>query len=242
MRSKHLMRVLAVAAAAAAVLGGGTFALAAGSSVAPGGTGTTYYACVVTKGNQSEFPWHSLWKTSTSPVTCPKNAYSISWNQTGPKGATGATGPQGPAGTKGATGATGPQGPAGPKGDTGATGPQGPAGTFGSITSYQTTAQVPDQNLLALSLACPTGSVISGGVWYGGYVSGASIVADRPDPEGGTPTGWLVEVANLSGSTLTASADVVCATPTGSAAARTLRPRILKQTLTRLAKTQPAAG
>jgi len=41
----------------------------------------------------------------------------------GPKGATGATGPQGP---KGATGATGPQGP---KGDTGATGPQGPSGS-----------------------------------------------------------------------------------------------------------------
>lgn len=42
------------------------------------------------------------------------------------KGATGATGPQGP---KGATGATGPQGP---KGDTGATGPQGPKGDKGA--------------------------------------------------------------------------------------------------------------
>lgn len=37
-------------------------------------------------------------------------------------------GPQGP---KGDTGAAGPQGPQGPKGDTGATGPQGPAGTSG---------------------------------------------------------------------------------------------------------------
>lgn len=44
----------------------------------------------------------------------------------GPKGDTGATGPQGP---KGNTGATGPQGP---KGDTGATGPQGPKGDPGS--------------------------------------------------------------------------------------------------------------
>lgn len=43
----------------------------------------------------------------------------------GPKGDTGATGPQGP---KGDTGATGPQGP---KGDTGATGPQGPKGDPG---------------------------------------------------------------------------------------------------------------
>ena len=49
----------------------------------------------------------------------------------GPKGDTGATGPQGIQGPEGDTGATGPQGPQGiqgPKGDTGATGPQGPAG------------------------------------------------------------------------------------------------------------------
>ena len=48
------------------------------------------------------------------------------FNFTIPRGATGATGPQGPAG---ATGATGPQGPAGA---TGATGPQGPAGAKGA--------------------------------------------------------------------------------------------------------------
>ncbi|WP_305474240.1 collagen-like protein [Bacillus sp. EB600] len=55
----------------------------------------------------------------------------------GPRGATGATGPQGPVGATGATGpqgpvgatgATGPQGPVGATGATGATGPQGPAG------------------------------------------------------------------------------------------------------------------
>lgn len=49
-------------------------------------------------------------------------------NIKGPKGDTGATGPQGPAGARGATGATGPQGP---KGETGATGPQGPTGKQG---------------------------------------------------------------------------------------------------------------
>jgi prefoldin subunit 5 len=38
---------------------------------------------------------------------------------------------QGPIGPRGATGATGPQGIVGPKGATGATGPQGPAGTSG---------------------------------------------------------------------------------------------------------------
>ena len=52
----------------------------------------------------------------------------------GPKGDTGATGPQGP---KGDTGATGPQGP---KGDTGATGPQGPKGDPGDTDPAITVA------------------------------------------------------------------------------------------------------
>ncbi|HDX9669535.1 TPA: Gly-Xaa-Xaa repeat protein [Bacillus cereus] len=56
-------------------------------------------------------------------------------------GATGATGPQGPAGAQGATGpqgpagaqgATGPQGPQGSTGAQGATGPQGPQGSTGA--------------------------------------------------------------------------------------------------------------
>ena len=55
----------------------------------------------------------------------------------GPKGDTGATGPQGP---KGDTGATGPQGP---KGDTGATGPQGPKGDPGDTDPAITVAIPP---------------------------------------------------------------------------------------------------
>jgi hypothetical protein len=50
----------------------------------------------------------------------------VSWNNIGPAGATGATGP---AGAKGDTGATGP---AGAKGDTGATGPAGAKGDTGA--------------------------------------------------------------------------------------------------------------
>ena len=46
----------------------------------------------------------------------------------GPKGETGATGPQGP---KGDTGDTGPQGPKGDKGDTGPQGPKGDTGAPG---------------------------------------------------------------------------------------------------------------
>ena len=52
---------------------------------------------------------------------------SANWTLIAQKGATGATGPQGP---KGDTGATGPQGP---KGDTGATGPQGSKGDTGAV-------------------------------------------------------------------------------------------------------------
>ena len=56
----------------------------------------------------------------------------------GPKGDTGATGPQGPKGDKGDTGLQGPAGPkgdtgpAGPKGDTGPQGPQGEKGDTGA--------------------------------------------------------------------------------------------------------------
>ena len=50
----------------------------------------------------------------------------------GPKGDTGASGPQGPAGPKGEKGDTGPIGPKGDKGDTGAQGPQGEKGDRGS--------------------------------------------------------------------------------------------------------------
>jgi hypothetical protein len=86
MFSKQLKRVLAVTASAVVVLGGTGAAMAAGSPVAAAGANTTYYACVLTAGSHQFFPWHALWNTSTSPVTCPRGEFSISWNQTGPQG------------------------------------------------------------------------------------------------------------------------------------------------------------
>jgi hypothetical protein len=62
----------------------------------------------------------------------------VSWNQTGPPGAPGATGPAGSRGASGATGPTGANGdkgdtgPAGAKGDKGATGPAGITGPTGA--------------------------------------------------------------------------------------------------------------
>ena len=55
----------------------------------------------------------------------------------GPKGDTGASGPQGPAGPKGEKGDIGPIGPKGDKGDTGAQGPKGDAFTFEDFTPEQ---------------------------------------------------------------------------------------------------------
>src|SRR5207244_8773440 len=83
MFSKQLIRILAAGVSAVVVLGGGTFALASGSPPAPGagGRGTTLYACVVTHGAHARFPWRSLWKTSTHPVTCPRGQFSVHWTQ-----------------------------------------------------------------------------------------------------------------------------------------------------------------
>src|SRR5689334_20210434 len=163
MFSKQLMRVLAAGASAVAVLGGGTFALASGSPPAAGAAsgGTTFYACVVTHGAHSKFPWRSLWKTSTHPVTCPRGQFSVHWNQAGPSGPAGPPGARGPAGPAGATGQQGP------KGDTGA---QGPAGTFGSITIESVEIRsFPGGKEGEFSLACSSGTPISGGVQWGAF-------------------------------------------------------------------------
>lgn len=77
--------------------------------------------------NSNEY-WQILAKTALGP----KGDTGAAGPQ-GPKGDTGATGPQGP---KGDTGAAGPQGP---KGDTGAAGPQGPKGDKGEAGTSGTT-------------------------------------------------------------------------------------------------------
>ena len=76
----------------------------------------------------------------------------------GPVGATGAIGPQGPVGATGATGpqgpvgATGATGPQGPVGATGPIGPQGPAGASDAIYAISTTATIPADSIIPLTL------------------------------------------------------------------------------------------
>jgi type VI secretion system secreted protein Hcp len=81
---------------------------------------TNYYACV----NKNS----GTIKMVKENTTCSNSEEKIIWNQVGPKGDTGATGPAGPQGPKGDVGAVGPQGT---KGDTGEPGPQGLQGPPG---------------------------------------------------------------------------------------------------------------
>lgn len=86
----------------------------------------------------------------------------------GPKGDTGATGPQG---SKGDTGGNGPQGP---KGDTGPTGPQGPKGDPGA-TGPQGPKGDPGDTDPAITVAIPTVvRVLTGGefsIYYANVIS-----------------------------------------------------------------------
>lgn len=76
----------------------------------------------------------------------------------GPQGATGAAGPQGPAGVQGATGPAGAQGPAGVAGATGAAGSQGPAGAVGATGAGVRFGQ--DGNVQSGNQVLATGEII----------------------------------------------------------------------------------
>ena len=122
-------RVIIAAGAALALVTSGT---AAGAAVASGPTDSSgvIHGCYT---NQALNGSHVFVLQDTG-TSCPKGSTAISWNQTGPAGPAGASGPKGdtgPAGAIGAPGPTGPAGPAGPAGNTGPPGPAGPAGTTG---------------------------------------------------------------------------------------------------------------
>jgi hypothetical protein len=178
---------------------------------------------------------HACYKSGQNPSglelltkgSCPKGFSAVTWNvkgPAGPRGATGATGATGAQGPAGPAGIAGPQGAPGTTGLTGASGPQGPAGpqgptgTFGSITTVSDTLAVGPDEQGELVAACATGSVvISGGVSYGTYTPGVTIVTDAPNTASGTPTSWLAIVANAGTTTVTMTDFAVCATPAGTA-------------------------
>jgi Collagen triple helix repeat (20 copies) len=165
--------------------------------------------------------------------TCPRGTTAISWNQTGPQGATGpagatgatgAQGPAGPAGPAGATGqtgatgqdgASGPQGPAGPAGATGATGaqgPQGPAGDSYGVTGYSGTSaalSTADQLVTVMS----TAAVPATGTYYvtatvTAVVSAGDYVACYIDGQEETDVPVVGPVAGIGYQTLALTASV----------------------------------
>ena len=123
-----IRRIIITGAAALALVAGGT---TAGAAIAAGpidGSGVIhgrYYPA--SKGGSSQVVLQN------AGTTCPKNTTAITWNQTGPQGA---TGPQGPQGPQGQTGPQGPQGQTGATGPQGQTGPQGPQGASGVSQAY----------------------------------------------------------------------------------------------------------
>ncbi len=136
----------------------------------------------------------------------------ITWDQTGPQGATGATGSQGPTGATGATGARGPTGA------TGATGPQGPAGiAYGcSATPYPgidlaacdlSGANLSGDNLSGanLSHANLTDANLTGVYLMGANLTGVNLT--DANLKGANLMGANLTIANLTGANLS-SADV----------------------------------
>jgi hypothetical protein len=92
-------RVVLVAGAASVLLvGGGT----AGAAIASGPVASgVIHACYTTKASSSG--GHAI-ALENAGTRCPRHTKALTWNQVGPKGATGPTGP---------VGAVGPQGPPG---------------------------------------------------------------------------------------------------------------------------------
>ena len=109
--SSRLLRVLGVAAIAALAFAGGSVITALGDP-AP----ATYSACVA--GTPSiPFSLISLFDNGTlyhvtvnGTPRCNRGDSVITWNQSGPIGASGPQGPSGPSGADGATGSSGPSG------------------------------------------------------------------------------------------------------------------------------------
>jgi len=88
----------------------------------------------------------TLSNVGTTPRTCPSGFQAVSWDQTGPKGATGA------------------RGLAGPKGDTGARGPRGPSNSFYAADSTAQQVQPTLTSVLSVSLGAGT-YVVNADIW-----------------------------------------------------------------------------
>lgn len=126
-RKRHAVLVTGVAAALC--MGAGVSLAATGNLTPHSAKSSTIKGC---ENNKS----HVLYLLHGK--SCGRGYTALSWNVTGPKGATGATGATGPKGATGATGATGAAGATGPQGPQGPAGPAGPQGPAGPGASFWT--------------------------------------------------------------------------------------------------------
>ncbi len=106
------------------------------------------------------------------------------------------------------------------RGKTGAPGPAGPAGVPGSnglATTVTTTSSidVPGTNgLFATAATCAPGSVATGGGYdLGGYDQKVTVAMSKPRLTDQVATGWVVQVFNSSGATVTVTVYAMCAPP-----------------------------
>ncbi|NRQ30913.1 collagen-like protein [Nonomuraea sp. NN258] len=108
------------------------------------------------------------------PTECQPGETLVWWNQQGPKGDAGPSGPAGapgpaglagPAGSPGPKGDTGPAGPEGPKGDTGPAGPAGPEGEPGISEVEKVTGrmELAAKQRRHIEVNCPAGKAALAG-------------------------------------------------------------------------------
>lgn len=185
---------------------GDTGATGAAGPKGDDGTGIEIKGLVATTSNLPPAADHQ-WETYAVGTEAPYTYYisdGTDWTSlgtfTGPKGDTGATGPQGPQGETGATGATGPQGETGatgatgPQGPQGATGPTGATGATGAAAGFGTVSATVDSTSGTPSVAVTTSGTnealniafaFSGlkgdGVGGGTYTPFVSYAAAKPD-------------------------------------------------------------
>jgi hypothetical protein len=210
--------------APATVLGMIAVILAAGSGAYAATTsgGGTISACVRHDGG-------TLYRAHN----CARHDQKLSWNASGPQGATGVTGTPGPRGATGITGTPGAQGVQGLTGGIGLTGTHGTNGTNGTNGATNVVVRTASASVGAgpgqlgdAQAKCNPGERATGG---GEFVSPNSGSPDetirfsapslqssqfvQPANAGEVPDAWAVEVLNNASASRTLNAYVVCASP-----------------------------
>jgi len=133
MRTRTVL--IAIGGTLALTIGGSTaYAAIAGGPVSSGGVISGCYTTQALNGSH-------VFVLQDAGATCPKGTTAISWNETGPAGATGPTGSIGPAGAAGPPGTTGAAGPAGANGNTVLNGTGAPDGSLGNNGDFYVDTQ-----------------------------------------------------------------------------------------------------